>query len=495
MKRGLNFCRRRREREKRKSSQVASIRVVRFDEIENLTSQRHFSHESVVRVAGLSACVLVKLSMRPLSLQRKRQVAATVSVAAEVIFSMSEAALIDDEHRIKLASARKAYEELKAMLDGPLKGGRGRSLLPRLPTLKFPKNRIYAIYIEIPDRFKEECGWSPTEFHDLLNDVRDVLVLARNHSMDYTDAENRRRRRRAFKYRPEERLFAFLVYLRRYPALRSFSIYYGLGYTALWADIKWLRAKLVTHEALKSEIAWPSAQERSSQRQLLVDAGLLPPAWSSAVAIFDGTKDPAEKPRDHEKELADYNGNKGFGKTHMLGTDLFGKPIYLEAGLCGNHNDRGLWVQTSIYREPESYLSADENALMDGVFQGELHSRTTRGALIPASKAAIASGRTFDERQALRGANRQQRRLRVVIEQTIGIISQYDIIGRGKYRGSVETQGLNFLLCTQLTARTMRLRNSYPRGRHWLTSGGELEQWEREMGDYLYVDPSAPDLY
>ena len=430
----------------------------------------------------------------PLTQSQKRRAAAAACAAAEVLFIVCEMPA-DEEMRMQVASARQAYYELKALLETPLNGGRGRSLLPRLPTLNLPKNRIYSLYIEIPDRFKEECGWSPEEFHDLLADVQDVLLLARDENSEYSAEDNRKRRRRAYKYRPEERLFAFLVYLRKYPPLRSFAIYYGMGYTALWADIKWLRAKLVAHPALVSEIKWPSEQERDEQRKLAVDAGVLPAAWASAVACFDGTKDPAEKPRDHGAELADYNGNKGFGKTHMLGTDLFGKPIYLEAGLWGNHNDRGLWILSDFYNQPASYVTEQENVLMDGVFKGELHRHTTRGALIPANKAVIQAARTDAERQALKGANRQQRRLRVVIEQTIGMISQYGIIGRGKYRGNVETQGLNFLLCTQLTARTMRLRNSYPRGKHWLTSGGELEQWERELGDYLYVDPSNPDLY
>ncbi len=92
--------------------------------------------------------------------------------------------------------------------------------------------------------------------------------------------------------------------------------------------------------------------------------------------------------------------------------------------------------------------------------------------------------------------NRQQRRLRTVNEQTFGIISQYKIVGNTVYRADVATQGLNFLLCTQLTARTMRIRGSYPRGRRWLASGGkELELWERELGDFLWVDPSNPEQY
>ena len=75
------------------------------------------------------------------------------------------------------------------------------------------------------------------------------------------------------------------------------------------------------------------------------------------------------------------------------------------------------------------------------------------------------------------------------------LIKQWKICGNVLWRGDVNEQGLNWILATQLTALAMRLRNSYPRGQKFIDQAGEMEEWEREMREYLYVDPLAPDLY
>ena len=89
--------------------------------------------------------------------------------------------------------------------------------------------------------------------------------------------------------------------------------------------------------------------------------------------------------------------------------------------------------------------------------------------------------------------NRTQRYLRVPVEQTFGMISHFKIVGNTKFRGDLVLQGENFLLCTQLTARMMRLRDSYPRGKKFLE--GQKEAWEVALGEGLYVDPDDPEAY
>ena len=89
--------------------------------------------------------------------------------------------------------------------------------------------------------------------------------------------------------------------------------------------------------------------------------------------------------------------------------------------------------------------------------------------------------------------NRKQRRLRVVVEQLFGIIKRWGLVGNCVYRGDIELQGENFLLCTQLTAWLLEARGTYPRGPRW--ANDKKEDWEVRMGDWLEVDPLAPDLY
>ena len=85
-------------------------------------------------------------------------------------------------------------------------------------------------------------------------------------------------------------------------------------------------------------------------------------------------------------------------------TDLFGKPIYCEAGLWGHRNDRGLWSLTDIYNhQPDKYLTGQETLLMDGVFQGDLHCKTTRGAIIPADKKTLNAATAADRAMLHRG--------------------------------------------------------------------------------------------
>ena len=75
------------------------------------------------------------------------------------------------------------------------------------------------------------------------------------------------------------------------------------------------------------------------------------------------------------------------------------------------------------------------------------------------------------------------------------MIKKWAIVGDTVFRGSLDQQGENFLLCTQLTARLMRVRDQYPRGKKWLN--GEKEEWEEawERNGWLYSDPLHPDLY
>jgi len=39
----------------------------------------------------------------------------------------------------------------------------------------------------------------------------------------------------------------------------------------------------------------------------------------------------------------------------------------------------------------------------------------------------------------------------------------------------------------------MRVRNKYPRGENFLKK--ELEEWEEELGEFLWYDLLFPDLY
>ena len=56
---------------------------------------------------------------------------------------------------------------------------------------------------------------------------------------------------------------------------------------------------------------------------------------------------------------------------------------------------------------------------MDGVFQGNLHSKTAGGAIIPAGAQALGSANPEMRRQ-LRAMNRKQRYLRTPMDGRVG---------------------------------------------------------------------------
>jgi hypothetical protein len=175
-------------------------------------------------------------------------------------------------------------------------------------------------------------------------------------------------------------------------------------------------------------------------------------------------------------------------------TDLLGRPMLLAAGIQGNENDSGAYQQTVVFRHPRDFLLESHTGLFDGVFQSPLHVNTTAPGILPASKPEIARAAPV-MRLKLKRTNKVQRYLRCPIEQTFGHIKQWDVVGDSVFRGDLQQQGDNMMVCTELSSRMMRVRGKYPRGDRWLQ--GEQEDWEREYFEagWLYEDPLHPELY
>jgi hypothetical protein len=168
--------------------------------------------------------------------------------------------------------------------------------------------------------------------------------------------------------------------------------------------------------------------------------------------------------------------------------------MMLVAGMQGSENDPGAYQMTPIFRDPDSYLLPHHTLLFDGVFQCKLHCKTDRTGMLPANANELRRANPA-MRGMLKAMNRTQRYLRCPIEQTFGYIKGFDIVGESYFRGGVDQQGENMLICTQLSARLMRIRNTYPRGEKWLH--GEQEEWEKRglREGWLYLDPLHPGLY
>jgi hypothetical protein len=111
--------------------------------------------------------------------------------------------------------------------------------------------------------------------------------------------------------------------------------------------------------------------------------------------------------------------------------------------------------------------------LFDGIFQCPLHIDTNEPGVLPAGAVELKAA-PAPMRLKLKKMNKSQRYLRCPIEQTFGHIKQWGIVGESIFRGNLDQQGDNFVLCMQLSARMMRVRGKYPRGDRWLAGEKDL---------------------
>ena len=257
---------------------------------------------------------------------------AVVMAGGQLLLQVASEAANDEAERVEserllLRDITKRSEVVVNLLSKQLAEGHGHgvSLRAREPTVAMPKSEAFDAFVLLPDKFKEECGFTPIEFADLLASVMDVMILCRDEYGEYGKELNAKRRKRRFKYSARERLFIFLCYCRQYQSFTRTGNKERWCRSSVYADFLWLRRCLVTHPALRAKVAWGTPQEREAQRAALERAGVLPPGFEDVVFCCDGTKDLGKRARIYEEQERDYSRNKGHGKSHLLFTDLFGK--------------------------------------------------------------------------------------------------------------------------------------------------------------------------
>ena len=114
----------------------------------------------------------------------------------------------------KLKKHRKQLESMRIK-------AKGVSLLPRTLMVKRPKSTNFASYARDAEKFQNIVRFTPSEFCDLVEDVRELMLEARDSDSKYSLEENATWQSRAGKFSVEERLFMFLVWVNEYPKFRS----------------------------------------------------------------------------------------------------------------------------------------------------------------------------------------------------------------------------------------------------------------------------------
>ena len=152
----------------------------------------------------------------------------------------------------------------------------------------------------------------------------------------------------------------------------------------------------------------------------------------------------------------------------------------------GSCSDRGAHTSSEVYQQPGLFLSADEVGMGDGNYRGTARADSVELPMwVPFQGNVPPEGRRF---------NREQRRFRVVVENTIGQIKKFKTVGNGKaFRHRRDFEKHVFNLCARLTARIMRVRDKYPRSAEWI--GDQKELWETRLGIHYYLDYEDPGAY
>lgn len=143
-----------------------------------------------------------------------------------------------------------------------------------------------------------------------------------------------------------------------------------------------------------------------------------------------------------------------------------------------------------MFLEPDLFLSANEVGMGDGNYRGTARSDSNDLQMCVPHKKPVGAELTADQRRF----NSEQRRYRVVVENTIGQIKKWKVIGNGKAFRHLRTfEKECFNVCARLTARIMRVRNQYPRSQSWI--GDRRELWEAKLGIHLYWNYEDPGSY
>ncbi len=182
--------------------------------------------------------------------------------------------------------------------------GRGYGVPSNTRFAALPARDQYGLALRDPMGFQYNCGFTPSEFLNLLALVapfvsRGMQVRARVRDVD-AQIEGRPWAR---KVSAENALFLWLSWLRDYLPIRKLATEYGLCESSV--------SELLTHytysvnEALADEISWPGAAETAA----LAGVGF-PPVFRDVYAVLDAT---CTEVRPHSNDPRDeYRGDKKF---------------------------------------------------------------------------------------------------------------------------------------------------------------------------------------
>lgn len=359
-----------------------------------------------------------------------------------------------------------------------------------------------------PDSFRSNTGHFPGEFDVLLTEMLAMppgfnfrgprnLYCGGDPGSELNIQINAAKKHRADlrKLSPGEELYHALKYLRTTSSAgsRRDAADAGVAKAALDDSMIWIFT-LMNHPthgppSLRNAISWPTRQERDVMRDSL---RLVYPGMSQFVIIVDGTKIPHQKNMKSPGHQLHYN-QKGYGMTAQVFVDLIGR-IRKITYHKGHNNDRGDYINSVVFQQHDQFLDRDEGLMGDGAYRGEKcpggANDIVASVLVPWQNDEIAKAPNV-EVPGMEEFNRLQRRVRLVVENSIGAVKRWDIV-RTPSRGDIGKQPHFFELCAKLTTRLQILRNAFPRSIANLQAK-QLEAWETLLGDQMEIEDAVLD--
>lgn len=255
-------------------------------------------------------------------------------------------------------------------------------------------------------------GLRPDEFLNLLPAFTEALK--RRKKRDYDNNDKRERKlgggRKGFVPTASDKLFFILFYYKCYPTYDVMAFFYDCNRSNAMRRQKYLSG--ILESALGRKLVLPKRQLKNVEDFLK--------AFPEAKEVFiDGTERPIQRPKDSEKQKANYSGKKHrHTRKNLIISDRKKRIGLLSKTVEGRQHD------FSILKEhaPPEYIPVNVRQRVDLGFKGYKKQYPNHTVSMPERKP-----RTRELSQTVKEQNTRKSRIRVLVEHAICGIKRFRI--------------------------------------------------------------------
>ena len=255
-------------------------------------------------------------------------------------------------------------------------------------------------------------GLTPQEFLHLLPAFTEML--SRRRKRDYDNNPDRERKlgggRKGFLLSTSDKLFFILFYYKCYPTYDVLAFFYDCNRSNAMRRQKYFSG--VLEASLGKKLALPKRQLKNVEDFLK--------AFPEAKEVFiDGTERPIQRPKDSQKQKANYSGKKHrHTRKNLIISDRKKRIGLLSKTVEGRQHD------FSILKEhaPPKYIPVSVRQRVDLGFKGYKKQYPNHTVSMPERKP-----RTKELSQTVKEQNARKSRIRVLVEHAIGGIKRFRI--------------------------------------------------------------------